>query len=99
MRWLFLPFHDPDRSPSLWCAGLFPAEVDASQPAGPLQLGMQFSQTAAASPGAPTHRHRLIFAQARSTGWSLFAIFTQALAIKKTICFLDYRLPQAQLLS
>jgi len=99
MRRLFLPFHDPDRSPSLWCAEPLPAKVDASQPGGSLQLGMQSSQTASASPGAPTHRHRLIFAQARSTGWSLFAIFTQALAIKKTIYFLDYRLAQAQLLS
>lgn len=98
-RWLFLPSHDPDSALSLWCAEPFPAEIDASQPAGPLQLGMQFSQTASASPGAPTHRHRLIFAQARSTGWSLFAIFTGALAIKKTISFLDYRLQQAQLLS
>jgi hypothetical protein len=99
MRWLVLPSRDPDDSPSFWCAEPFPAEVDASQPAGPLQLGMQFSQTASASPGAATHRQRLIFAQARSTAWSLFAIFTGALAIKKTISFLDYRLPLAQLLS
>jgi hypothetical protein len=60
---------------------------------------MQFSQTASASPGATTHRHRLIFAAARSNGLGLFAIFIQGLALEKTISYPDYLRPQAQLLS
>ncbi len=58
--WLLVPFLGPFGLTLCWSAGAPPWVTGASQPAGPLQLGTQSSDTASELPGTAAHRQRLV---------------------------------------